>query len=112
MATIQNLTIDQGATFRQVVEWLDESGFPVDLSTYTARMQIRPRNGPALIDLTTENTRIALSAEGEITLTLTATETAALPAGTYYYDLEVAQGSVAYRVIEGAVTINRNITTS
>jgi len=36
------LTIEQGATTDLLLEYKDSNGNPVDLSGYTARMQIRP----------------------------------------------------------------------
>ena len=51
-------------------------------------------------------------ATGVVTLSLTATETAALDApARYVYDLEVATGASVTRVIEGIINVRPNVTT-
>jgi hypothetical protein len=47
---------------------------------------------------------------GEVTLSLTATQTAALTAGRYVYDVELTIGSTVSRVIEGIVTVTPEVT--
>jgi len=65
----------------------------------------------ATIELTTANGRISLTNAGVITLSLTATETAALAAGRYVYDLEmVSSGGVVTRLLEGVVTVSPEVT--
>jgi hypothetical protein len=111
--TNYDLCIQQGATFRRVLSW-KQDGALVDLSNFTARMQIRAtaEAATALIDLTTENNRIALGGTaGTITLTISATDTAALTAGRAVYDLElVAPDGTVTCLLGGVVTIPRNIT--
>jgi hypothetical protein len=108
-----DLCIQQGATFRRVITWKAD-GALVNLTGYTARMQIRATAEAAtsLIELTTANNRIALGgAAGTITLTISATDTAALTAGRAVYDLElVAPDATVTCLIGGVVTIPRNIT--
>ncbi len=111
--TSYDLCIQQGATFRRVITW-KQDGALVNLTGYTARMQIRAtaEAATALIELTTENGRIALGgAAGTITLTISATDTAALTAGRAVYDLElVAANGIVTNLLGGVVTIPRNIT--
>jgi len=85
---------------------------PVDLSGATARMQIREQVGGAvLLELTTENDGLAITAPGTITRTLSATQTAALAWTEAVYDLEVQypDGTVQ-RYLQGAVTVSREVT--
>ena len=99
-ATTYDLLIEQGATFSQVITY-KESSVAVNLTGYTARMQVRAtlESASTLVELTTANSRIALGgAAGTITLTISATDTAALTAGRGVYDLE------------GVATISRNVT--
>lgn len=51
-----DLAIYQGATFSKVMRW-SAGGSPVDLTGYTARMQVRGEidDEEALVELTTEN---------------------------------------------------------
>lgn len=112
-ATTYDLLIEQGATFSQVITY-KESGVAVNLTGYTARMQVRStlESAEALIELTTANGRIALGgAAGTITLTISATDTAALTAGRGVYDLELVSGSgIVTRLLQGVATISRNVT--
>ena len=105
--------IRQGSTVRRNFA-LSIDDNPVNLTGYTARMQIRAtaEASTALIELTTENGRIALGGTaGTITLTISATDTAALTAGRAVYDLElVAANGTVTNLLGGVVTIPRNIT--
>ena len=112
-ATTYDITIEQGATFSQVVTY-KESGVAINLTGYTARMQVRAtlESASTLVELTTANSRIALGgAAGTITLTISATDTAALTAGRGVYDLELVSGSgIVTRLLQGVCTISRNVT--
>jgi hypothetical protein len=89
---------------------------PQDLTGFTARMQIRDSVGAAaaLLELTTSNSRIALDNTAKtITLTISATDTAAITWTRGVYDLElVSAGGVVYRVSQGNVFVNRETTRS
>jgi len=112
-ATTYDLTIEQGATFSLVITYKD-NGVAVNLTGYTARMQVRAtlESASTLVELTTANSRIALGGTaGTITLTISATDTAALTAGRGVYDLELVSGSgIVTRLLQGVATISRNVT--
>ena len=112
-ATTYDILIEQGATYSQVITY-KETGAAISLVGYTARMQVRAtlESAEALIELTTGNGRIALGgAAGTITLTISATDTAALTAGRGVYDLELVSGSgIVTRLLQGVATISRNVT--
>ena len=112
-ATTYDILIEQGATFSQVVTY-KESGVAVNLTGYTARMQVRStlESATSVVELTTANSRITLGgAAGTITLTISATDTAALTAGRGVYDLELVSGSgIVTRLLQGVCTISRNVT--
>jgi len=96
LAATHGLTIDQGATYSQTITWKDPSKNAIDLTGYTARMQIRGKrtSTSATLSLTTENGGITLGdAEGTIALYISATDSAALEVGTYVYDLELIEPS-------------------
>jgi hypothetical protein len=109
-----DFTIYQGATFLRVLTWKDEANALVNLTGYTARMQIRSNKDSAdpTVTLTTENGGIALGgAAGTITLTITATDSAAITESEGVYDLElVSSGGVVTRLLQGAVEINKEVT--
>ena len=112
-ATTYDITIEQGATFSQVITY-KESGVAINLTGYTARMQVRStlESATSVVELTTANSRITLGgAAGTITLTISATDTAALTAGRGVYDLELVSGSnIVTRLLQGVCTISRNVT--
>lgn len=87
---------------------------PEDLSGYTARMSIKDAvGGTEILSLTTENSRIVLDNTAKtITVTLSATVTAALTARRGVYDLEmVSSGGTVTKVWSGNVTITDEVTT-
>lgn len=110
-----DMTVYQGATFNRVFTW--QVGTPaanVNLTGYTARMQLRsnPAATTSVLELTTTNGRISLGGSaGTVTLALTPTETAALPADQYAYDLELIAGNgEVTRLLEGFVTVDAEVT--
>jgi hypothetical protein len=112
-ATTYDILIEQGATFSQLVTYKD-NGVAVNLTGYTARMQVRStlESATTVVELTTANGRIALGgAAGTISLTISATDTAGLTAGRGVYDLELVSGSgIVTRLLQGVCTISRNVT--
>ena len=113
IAAIYNMLVDQGATFSRVLTYKDDAGNPVNLTGYTARMQVRDTYDAAgvALNLTTENGGIALGgALGTITLAATATATAAITADQYVYDLEMITGSQVTRLVEGTFTVTPEVT--
>ena len=108
MALKVNLDVDQGATFTTIIYVTDENEEAVNLSSYTARGQIRKNFNSA--NASAEFT-FGLYANGIINMSLTSTQTANLSAGRYLYDMEIQDSSnVVTRVIEGQVTVAPNIT--
>ena len=92
-AGIYNIIADQGSTFTRQLTWNDSAGSAVDLTGYTARMDVRTSidaAGAAVLSLTTENGRIVLGGTaGTINLSAEATATQAIESGNYVYDLEL-----------------------
>ena len=107
-----NFICPQGATFSKQLTWKIEDD-PVDLTTYTARMQVREKyNSPAkILDLTTENGGISLGGdEGTIQIDVSATDTAALVPKCYVYDLELVSSSTVTRLLEGQFMVTPEVT--
>ena len=86
---------EQGATFSAQLVWEKEnpagSGtyVPVDITGYTAKMQVRKSEGsPVIIELSTTNLRITLGgSNGTIDLLIDAADTASLTKDKHKYDL-------------------------
>lgn len=110
-----DMTIFQGADFERVLTWsLGEPSVLVNLTGYSARMQLRTytESADVVLELTTANGRISLGgAAGTIELNLGATETEALAANQYAYDLEVVSPSgFVTRLLEGFVNVDPEVT--
>lgn len=113
------LRIYQGQTFRDSITLENDDGTPIDLTGRTARMQVREhRGGPTIIELTTENGRINLTAQGKIEFHIPAPLTAQMPVPFDYaqwvYDLETAYFDDLEEIVEkpifGAVVCFPEIT--
>ena len=112
-AATWNILADQGATFSRIVTWKNSAGVLVNLTGYTAEMQIRENydsTSPALT-LSTSNGRISLGgAAGTITLTVQASAMN-FDAGRYVHDLELTSGSGAVtRLTMGSFVLRPEVT--
>ena len=112
MAAIANLQIDAGATFTSDVTVKDANGNPFNLAGYTATAKLAKGFASTRTRVAMTTTIASDPATGVVTLSLTATETAALDApARYVYDLEVTTGASVTRVIEGIINVRPNVTT-
>lgn len=114
-AGIYNITCNQGATFSRTLTWTDAARNPINITSYTARMHVRSlvTSSTTIIELTTANGRIAISnaTAGQVTLTISAADTAAIPADKYVYDLElVSPQGVVNRLVEGNFVVKAEVT--
>ena len=113
-AGIYNIIADQGSTFTRQLTWEDSAGSAVNLTGYTARMDVRTSidaAGAATLSLTTGNGRIVLGGTaGTIALSAEGTATAAVVAGDYVYDLELVSGSTITRLVQGTFTLRGEVT--
>ena len=109
MASISNIFIDQGATFTTTVTVTDANGDAVNLSGYSVAAQIRKTFLSSTATAFTAT--ISNASSGEITISLTDTQTTALEAGRFVYDVLItASGGTKTRVVEGQVTVNPSVT--
>lgn len=107
-----NITCPQGATFGQQLTWLIDDD-PVDLTGYTARMQIREKYTSTIynLNLTTENGGITLGGDlGTISLLVSASVTSEIVPKEYVYDLELDSGGEVTRIIEGKFIVTPEVT--
>jgi len=109
-AQIQNLVIDQGATYQTVIQLNDANGNPIPLTGYTGNSEIRHHYSS--MNAAASFTVDVVANVGQIILSLTANATANLygPA-RYVYDVFVTDpsGNVS-RVVEGQVTVTPSVT--
>ena len=109
MATISNLFIDQDADFTTTVTINDSNGSALDLTSYTALAMIR-KTYQSTSATTFTSTFASDRTTGQITISLTDTQTAALESGRYVYDLVIIDSSgTKTRVVEGIATVNPSV---
>lgn len=118
-----NLEMWQGATFSMVITVKDATANVQNLTSYTARMQMRTSYGAATPTetLTTANGEITITgAEGNVALELAASRTANIsvdysngkpPKSTYVYDIELIDnnGKVS-KLLYGDVNVYGEVT--
>lgn len=114
MAAAQyDIVIEQGATFQKTVTWKDSAGDEIDLSGYSARMQIRARKSSTttLLSITDADYITLGGAAGTVAISIPASVTADLDFRRAVYDLElVSGGGIVYRLIEGTVELSKEVT--
>ena len=81
----------------------------VNLSGYSVAAQIRKSHQSTSSVAFTSS--VSNASSGEITISLTPTQTTALEQGRYVYDVLItASGGTKTRVVEGQVTVNPSVT--
>lgn len=109
-----NLTIRRGATFRKRLTWRGTNKKPINLTGYTAKLQVRPNpdDPTVLLELSTENGGITLSPlTGGIELYLSDEAAALLDFDRATYDLMLyAPNGDALALLEGSVRLIRGVT--
>ena len=109
MAAYTELNIEQYATFSTTVNVEDTQGSALNLSGYSAASQIRKSYYSSSAN--SFSAIITGTANGEITLSMTAANTANLSPGRYLYDLVItAPSGVKTRVVEGIVNVLAGVT--
>lgn len=120
-AAKSNIKIEKGATFKLTFFWKDENEVAINLTGYTARMQIRSSvnaTGAALLELTTANGGIVITPlTGKIEITISAHVTKDLAWTSGVYDLELVlpgtpspDNDYVYRLVQGNVSVIPEVT--
>jgi hypothetical protein len=113
-AAAYDFVIEQGSTLDKAFVWKDSTGTVINLSGYTARMQIRQTvsSTTVLLELTTLNNRIIITpSEGKIRLLVAAADTGAITWQRGKYDLElVSSTGTVTRLLYGDVEVSREVT--
>ena len=113
IAGIYNFTMDQGSTYTVQMVYLDPNGNPINLTGYTAKMQLRLQYGDpvAALTLTTENGGITINGPtGTINILATDEQTLVLQPTFYVYDLDILSGGTIQRLVQGQVTVRPEVT--
>jgi hypothetical protein len=119
-AGIYNFTIEQGTTFTRTFKYKDSSGGPLDLSEYAITMDIRDNvDSPTRISkLSTSEGSFVVSipsdgdgtTPNQIDLTISSTLTASYNFNTAVYDIEIDNGSVVTRLLQGKIKLSKEVT--
>jgi hypothetical protein len=121
-----SFVIEQGSTLDFEIQYKDSSSNPIDLTGYSAKMQIKSDyadNSPITYltlssSLQPDGTGLNLQGSrgakpytsGSIGLYISAVSSSALTFSSGYYDLEVTSGSVVTRILEGQVKLSKEVT--
>ena len=125
-----NFVIEQGATLDFEVAYTDSTSNKIDLTNYRGRMQIRDKfpginnaNNSTLIitlssSLESDGTGLNFSGSsgvtpptsGTIGVFIDAERTATFDFNKAIYDLEIVSGSIVTRLLEGNVTLIKEVT--
>ncbi len=115
-AAKKHLLIEQKATFVLRLKWRTSKGRPVDLTGYTANMQVRASAASAviLLDLSSSAGDITITpGEGIIEIIISDEDTALITWATGVYDLILTNpAGQKTRIIEGKVTVSSGVTSS
>ena len=103
-----NLVIDQGTTFEKVITAKNTAGGNVAISSGTCAGKLRPSH------YTSNNVVVFTCSDtgSNVTISLTASQTASISPGQYVYDIEYTQsdGSTIERLAEGVITVSASAT--
>lgn len=106
-----NILVEQGATFSRILTVEATPGNPLDLTGYTfagkMKRSFTDANAAATFSLVVTN-----AAQGEVTWTLTPTQTQALAPQVHRYDIEMTRTStgVVTRLLEGEAWVSASMT--
>ena len=109
MADFVELDIEAGATFSLEITIKNDNGTGKNLTSHTFNSQLRKSYYSSTANNFTAT--ITGTANGEITLSMTAANTALLTPGRYLYDLVItAPAGTKTRVVEGIVNVLAGVT--
>lgn len=111
MSAFVELYLDQGTTFNNVINITDDiTNAAVNISGYSAESQIRRSYYSSNISANITCT-ITDAANGELTMSMTAANTANIKAGRYVFDLKIVDTSnITSRILEGIINVTPQVT--
>jgi hypothetical protein len=104
-----NISIPQGSDFSETFVSTESDGSTSNLAGYSAAAKIKKHSGASA----STSFSISITASiGEVTISLTDTQTTDLDPGRYYYDVVLTSGSGSKsRLVEGMAFVRAGITT-
>ena len=114
MAVTYNTVIDQGADWYITFYYDNPDGSPVNISGYTAALQMRtsPLAKTTVLSLSTGGNGIQINGpQGRIDVHATNVQTSAITNGKYSYDLEITSPqNVVTRLVQGTIEVSPQTT--
>lgn len=113
--------IEAGATWSTVIDWQDESGVGINLTSRTIAGKIKRRvlDTSELVSFTVTKANQTTN-PGRFTLSLSATDTLKLPVkqtsdgkkdlSEVSYDIQATVGSTVERILEGLIKVSPSVT--
>jgi hypothetical protein len=100
----QDLTITRGDTETIVVTITSDGSTPINITgrTYIAQIRTSPDNTTVKASFTCT---VTSGPNGQVTCTLSATDSATLPVGIAYWDLQETASGVVSTILSGNVTV-------
>jgi hypothetical protein len=110
MSAYVELFLDQGTTFNNIINLTDDiTNTPINISGYTAISQLRRSYYSANVSANITCT-ITDAANGELTLSMTAANTATLKPGRYVFDVKtIDELNTTSRILEGTITVTPQV---
>lgn len=107
-----NFVCPQGATFKPTLIYKVDNS-PVNLTGYTARMQVRQSHtsDEIITSLSTDSGMTINGVDGEIQILINANDTSAFADGDHVYDLEIISPSgEVNRLLQGRFNVTPEVT--
>ena len=109
MAAYSEITIEQGASFTNTINVEDVYGNSINLASHSASSMMRKSYYSKTSIVITSS--ITGTANGEITLSISAANTSVITPGRYVYDVIIQDTSnTVTRVVEGIATVLPSVT--
>ncbi|NBW68497.1 MAG: hypothetical protein EBR47_07405 [Betaproteobacteria bacterium] len=112
-ASTYDIAAEQGTNYAATLTYANSSGTAINITGYSARMQVRRSAGSSSAVLTLTNASgITLGgAAGTVAIAIPAAALAVVAAGNYVYDLELVSGAgVVTKLISGDFIVTGEVT--
>ena len=109
----RDFVVPQGVTYPVKMRYLDANDAVIDLSGYSVQAQLRKQYDQAVadVDCTIANGKAFLDVDNYFGFTLSPSDTSALAATTYFFDIIVtSSGGDVTRAMEGTISITPEVT--
>lgn len=115
MAQYEDITIDQGADATIELHLVNTDGSKKNLTEHSVAAKLKKNYNSDSSDTTDFTTAITDALQGITTISLSNTQTDALKAGRYVYDVELSfndsdGNSIIERILEGRITVTPSVT--